>query len=84
MNSILVEAWDTFEVSAGNIIREIFVKTKLLFLSPPNLTTNTQACAASTQVPSGSKYEETNEISSIIVAYIEVQETRAGYPMVVL
>ena len=35
MNSILLEAWDAFRVSAGNIIREIFVKTKL---PPPCLS----------------------------------------------
>ena len=33
MNSVLLEAWDAFKVSAGNIIREIFMKTKL----PPPL-----------------------------------------------
>ena len=36
MNSILVEAWETFKVSAGNIIREIFVKTNLLPSALPN------------------------------------------------
>ena len=54
MNSILVEAWDAFKMSAGKITREIFAKTKLP-LSPTNLTTNTQACAASIQVSSGDK-----------------------------
>ena len=44
MNSILVEAWDTFKVSAGNIIRDRFAKTNLPPLSPTNLTTNIQAC----------------------------------------
>ena len=57
MNSVLVEAWNAFNVSAGNIVRENFAKTNLLHLRPPNLTTNTQACAASTQVSSGDKAE---------------------------
>ena len=57
MNSTLVESWDTFKVSAGNAIRVIFVKTKLPPLSLTDLTTNIQACAASAQVPSGTKYE---------------------------
>ena len=26
MNSILVEAWDKFKVSIGNIVRDVFVK----------------------------------------------------------
>ena len=30
MNSVLVEAWDAFEVSSGNIIGDIFAKTMLL------------------------------------------------------
>ena len=29
MNSILVEAWDSFKISSGNIIRDSFAKTKL-------------------------------------------------------
>ena len=57
MNSVLVESWDAFKMSAGNIIRDSFAKTKLPPLRPNNLTTNTQACAASIQVSSGSKAE---------------------------
>ena len=63
MNSVLVESWDPFNMSAGNIIRDSFAKTKLPPLSPPNLTANIQACAASTQVSSGSKAKEINNIS---------------------
>ena len=55
MNFVLVEAWDAFKMSAGNIIRDSFAKTNLPPLSPPNLTTNNQACAASIQVSSGAK-----------------------------
>ena len=49
MNSVLVEAWDAFKMSASNIIRDSFAKTKILPLRPPNLTTNTQAYSASSQ-----------------------------------
>ena len=48
MNSVLVELLDAFKASAGNIIRDIFLKTMLLPLSPTYLITNIQACAAST------------------------------------
>ena len=41
MNSVLVEAWDDFKMSAGNIIRDRFAKKNPLPLSLPNLTTNT-------------------------------------------
>ena len=41
MNSILVQAWDAFNVSARNIVRDNFVKTKLLPLSNTNFTTKT-------------------------------------------
>ena len=57
MNSILVQARDAFKVYSGNIIRDRFVKTNLPTLSTTNLTTNTQACAASTQLSSGYKAE---------------------------
>ena len=55
MNSVLVEAWDTFKVSADNIIRDRFAKINLPPLTPPYLTKNTQACAAFIQVSFGSK-----------------------------
>ena len=41
INSILVETWEAFMVSAGNIIRDIFSKTHILPLGPPNMITNT-------------------------------------------
>ena len=55
MNSVLFEAWGAFNMSAGNIIRYSFAKTKLPPIIPTNLTANTQACAASIQVSSGAK-----------------------------
>ena len=53
MNSILVESWDAFKVSAGNITSDKFVKIKLLPLKPPKLTTNTQLWAAAVQLSYG-------------------------------
>ena len=84
MNSILVEVWYVFKVSSGNIIRDCFVKTKLLLLSPPNFTTNTQACVVSVQVSYVSKAEDTNVIAHRTIGPIEVQEIRTDDPMVVL
>ena len=55
VNSILVEAWDAFKMSAGNIIRYRFEKKSYPPLIPPILTINTHACAASIQVSSGAK-----------------------------
>ena len=52
MNYVLVEAWDAFKVSSGNIIVDRFAKTRLLPLSPPNMITNTQAMVASVQTSS--------------------------------
>ena len=60
MKSILVVAWDAFNMSAGKFIRDSFEKTKLHPLSPPNLTMNTQTCSASEQVPYVSKADEIN------------------------
>ena len=84
MNFVLVEAWDDFRMSYGNTIRQIFATKKLLPLRPPNLTTNTQVCAASIQVSSGAKAEEINNISLHIVAPIELHFTRTDATMVVL
>ena len=52
MSYVLVEAWDAFKVSYGNIIVDIFAKTRLLPLSPPNMITNTQAMVAYVQTSS--------------------------------
>ena len=37
MNSVLVETWESFTVSAGNIIRDTFDKTNLLPFIQPNM-----------------------------------------------
>ena len=71
IKSILVIAWDAFNVSSRKFIRESFVKIKLPPLIPTELTTNTHACDAFIQVSSGSKDEETNKISHRTVAPIE-------------
>ena len=84
IKSILVKAWDTFNVSSRKFIRESFVKIKLPPLIPTELTTNTHACDALIQVSSGSKDEEMNKISHRTVATIELQETRTNNPMVFL
>ena len=80
---ILVEAWDAFKIPAGKIMRDSFEKKKLPPLRPPNLTTNTQACAASIQVYSGAKAEEINNISLHKVAPIDLQVNITDDPMVV-
>ena len=41
INYVSAKAWDTFKVSAGKIIRDSFLKTKLPPLRPPHSTTST-------------------------------------------
>ena len=55
-----MEARRSLEVSSNNIIREIFIKTKLLYLSHPKFYDNTQGCVASIEVSSVSKAEDIN------------------------
>ena len=80
MNSVLVEIWEFFTVSAGNIVREIFAKTNLLPLMPPNMITNTQACVASIQTSS----KGINQIAEDTLAPIQLQVTRTNDPMVII
>ena len=47
MKSVLVEIWETFTVSAGNIIRYSFSNMNILPVSPPNMIKNTQKCVPS-------------------------------------
>ena len=85
INSVLVEAWDTFKVSDGNIIRDSFSKTMPPPpLRPSNLTTKTKACDASIQVSYGPKDEDIDNISLQTVAPIELLVTRTDDTMVVL
>ena len=63
MNSVSVEACDSFKVFARNIVREIFLKTNLHPLRPPDFTTNTKAWDPPIKLSSGDKAEEINNIS---------------------
>ena len=80
MNSVLVEAWDAFKVSSGNIIVDSFSKTCLLPLIPPNMITNTQAMVASVQTSS----KGINWIAEDTVAPIQLQVTSTNDPMVII
>ena len=80
MNSVLVETWEAFMVSSGNIIRDIFDKTQLHPLSPPNMKTNTQACVASIQTSS----KRINDIAEDTLKPIQLLKTRTNDPMEIL
>ena len=80
MKSILVETWEDFAVSYGNIIRDSFVKTHILPLRPPNMITNTQACVASIQTSS----KVINQISEYTLAPIQLQVTRTNDPIMII
>ena len=59
-------------------------ETKLLPLSPPDHDTNTQACLAATQTPSGTKSEEIEDIDRASMEPVEVKSIGTTYTMVVL
>ena len=80
MNTVLVEAWDAFKVSSGNIIVNSSAKTHTLPLSPTNMITNTQAMAASVKTFS----KGINQIAEDTVAPIQLQATRTNEPMVII
>ena len=84
MNSILVEMWNSFQQQSACVIIGAFKKTKLLPLDPPDHNTNTQACLAATQTPSGKKSEEIEEIARASMAPVAVDVIRTTDPMVVL
>ena len=77
---ILVETWESFTVSSGNIIRDHFAKTCLLPLIPPNMITNTQACVASVQTSS----KGINQIAEDTLTPIKLQVTRIKDPVVII
>ena len=81
MTSIFLESWDAFKVPEGKVTRDRFVKKIYPPLSHTNLTKVAQACDDSTQVPSGAKAKQINEIPRRKVALIEVKETRTNYTM---
>ena len=80
MNYVLVETWEAFKVSSGNIIRDSFTKTHLIPLIPPNMITNTHACVASVQTYS----KFINQISEDTLAPINLQVSRTNDPMVII
>ena len=59
-------------------------KTKLLPLTPPDNDTNTQACLAATQTPSGKKSEEIEEIAGASMAPVAVDVINMMERMVIL
>ena len=75
-----VEAWESFKVSYGNIVRYSFAITRLLPLSPTNMITNTQACVASVQTSS----KGINQIAEDTLAPIKLQVKSTNYPMVII
>ena len=80
MNSVLVETWESFTVSSGNIIRDSFAKTHLLPLSPPNMMKNIEACVASVQTSS----KGINHIAEYTLAPIKLQVTSTNDPMLII
>ena len=80
MNYVLVETWEDFTVSSGNITRDSFAKTHVLPLIPPNLITNTQVYVASVQTSSNG----INKIAEDTLAPIKLQVTRTNDPMVII
>ena len=80
MNYVLVEAWYAFKVSSGNIIVDIFHKTHLLPLSPPNMITNTQAMVAYVQTSS----KGINKIAEYTVTPMQLEVIRTNDPMVII
>ena len=80
MTYVLVDTWEAFTISAGNIIRYSFAKTHLLLLIPPNIITNTQACVASIQIYS----KGITQIAEDTFANINLLMTRTNDPMVTI
>ena len=63
MKYLVIKAYGAFKIPAGNIIWDIFVKTKLPPLRPPILTINTQECASSIHISSGYEAENQQDIT---------------------
>ena len=80
MNSVLIETWEAFMLSDGNIIMDSFAKCHLLPLSPPNMITNTQVCVSSIQTSS----KGTNQIAKDTLAPIKLLTTRTNNLMVII
>ena len=80
MNYVLVEAWETFTVSDGNIIRDSFAKTHQPPLSAPNMITITQVCVVSIKKNS----KGTNQIVEDTLSPINLLRTRNNDHMVII
>ena len=59
-------------------------KTKPPPLDPPDHDTNVRACLAATQTPSGTKWEEIEEIARASMTPVAVDVIRTTDPMVIL
>ena len=84
MNSVLVEMWHLFQQQSALVIIDAFRKTKLLPLAPPDHDTNTQACLAASQTPSGKKADEIEDIARASMAPVVIYVIRTTDPMVIL
>ena len=84
MNYVLVEMWYFFQQKSDSVIVDVFKKTNLLPLLPPDYNTNAQACIAATQTPSGTKSEEIEDIARASMAHGEVESIRNTEPMCIL
>ena len=73
-----------FQQQSACFIIDAFKKMKLLPLAPPDHDTNTQACLAATQTPSGNKSEEIEEIARASMAPLIIDVIRTTDPMVIL
>ena len=79
INYVLVETWEAFTVSSGNIIMDRFYKTQILHLIPPNIKTNTQTFVASIQT----SLKVINQSAEDTRAPIQLLKTSTNDPMVV-
>ena len=84
MNSVLVEMWHLCQQQSALVIIDAFRKTKLLPLAPPDHDTNTQACLAASQTPSGKKADEIEDIARASMAPVVIDVIRTTDPMVIL
>ena len=80
INAVLVETWEAFTISSGNIVRNSFAETHIFPLSPPNMIINTQACVASVQTSS----KGINHIAADTILPIKLQVTSTNDPMVLI
>ena len=80
MHSVLVETWEAFTLSSGNIIRDIFAKTFLPPLIPTIMITTSQTCEAFVQICS----KCINQIVENTLEPIKLNMTKTNDPMVII